>query len=154
MSVCQAICRLREFEKQENRARQFVVAVSANIEDNIVGKDGFDLQRCKPLREKDIMECMERYASGNIPLVHVLGNSKVWKIDTKHAVTVCVDERLGALVKVLTCYVVDDDVDVIHGVCQSVAKKHLYEEHNPHSCDRVNTRCWFMYMYDDNIYHV
>ena len=54
----QAVRRLREFEEAENRERQCVVAVSANIEDNIVGLDGFDLQRSKPLREKDIVNCM------------------------------------------------------------------------------------------------
>ena len=54
--------RLREFEENEGRSRQFVVAVSANIEDNIVGVGGFDLQRSKPLREKDISNCMAEFA--------------------------------------------------------------------------------------------
>lgn len=55
----QSVRRLREFEATEpNRERQFVVAVSANIDDNIVGTSGFDLQRSKPLRERDILQCM------------------------------------------------------------------------------------------------
>lgn len=50
------------------RQRQCVVAVSANMEDGIVGLSGFDLQRGKPLREKDIASCMSLYASKSIPL--------------------------------------------------------------------------------------
>ena len=64
----QAVRRLREYEASENRERQCVVAVSANIEDNIVGTSGFDLQRSKPLRQKDIISCMSLYASKSIPL--------------------------------------------------------------------------------------
>lgn len=57
--------RLREFEKTEgnNRARQFVVAVSANIEDNVLGMDGFDIQHSKPMREKGIVECINVYVN-------------------------------------------------------------------------------------------
>lgn len=60
---------MREFEAKETRKRQFVVAVSANIEDNIVGMSGFDLQRSKPLREKDIIACMNLYATNCVPIV-------------------------------------------------------------------------------------
>ena len=59
-----------------------MVAVSANIEDNIVGMSGFDLQRSKPLREKDIISCMRLYASKSIPLV-VSGDTSSLVIDTK-----------------------------------------------------------------------
>lgn len=59
---------MREFESAEHRQRQCVVAVSANIEDNIVGMGGFDLQRSKPLREKDIIYCMNEYTSERMPL--------------------------------------------------------------------------------------
>jgi hypothetical protein len=52
---------LREFEKAEQRERQCVIAVSANIENNIVGSEGFDMQRSKPIREKDIALCMHSY---------------------------------------------------------------------------------------------
>jgi hypothetical protein len=60
--------RLREFEEKENRERQFVVAVSANIEDTMVGASGFDLQRAKPLRKSDIVNCMKMYAAKTMPL--------------------------------------------------------------------------------------
>mmetsp|Transcript_4443 Transcript_4443/g.7563 ORF Transcript_4443/g.7563 Transcript_4443/m.7563 type:complete len:353 (+) Transcript_4443:3-1061(+) len=64
MSGPEAVHRLREFErKTENRRRQYVVAVSANIEDNVVGVDGFDLERGKPIREKDIVQCMDLYTT-------------------------------------------------------------------------------------------
>ena len=53
--------RLREFEKTEQRERQCIIAVSANIENNIVGSEGFDMQRSKPIREKDIAQCMHKY---------------------------------------------------------------------------------------------
>ena len=45
-----------------------MVAVSANIEDNVVGIEGFDLQRFKPLRKKDVISCMSLYAANSIPL--------------------------------------------------------------------------------------
>jgi len=62
---------LREFEAQEesHRERQCVVAVSANIENSIVGLDGFDLQRSKPLSEKDIVNVMSLYTARRIPLI-------------------------------------------------------------------------------------
>jgi CheY-like chemotaxis protein len=61
MSGPEAISRLREFEKAEQRERQCVIAVSANIENNIVGSEGFDMQHSKPIREKDIALCMHKY---------------------------------------------------------------------------------------------
>ena len=38
-----------------------MIAVSANIENNIVGSEGFDMQHSKPIREKDIAQCMHKY---------------------------------------------------------------------------------------------
>ena len=68
MLFLQCVHRLREFEEKEKRQRQCIIAVSANLEEDVTGMDGFDLQRYKPLREKDILQCMRLYDSKVIPL--------------------------------------------------------------------------------------
>mmetsp|Transcript_20783 Transcript_20783/g.29885 ORF Transcript_20783/g.29885 Transcript_20783/m.29885 type:complete len:796 (-) Transcript_20783:131-2518(-) len=69
MSGPEAIRRLREFEAT-GRQRQFVCAVSANLESEVqcVGWEGFDKALSKPLDTPNILQTMEEYISGAYPL--------------------------------------------------------------------------------------
>eukprot|EP00602_Paraphysomonas_sp_CaronLab_P013656 CAMPEP_0185041062 /NCGR_PEP_ID=MMETSP1103-20130426/39863_1 /TAXON_ID=36769 /ORGANISM="Paraphysomonas bandaiensis, Strain Caron Lab Isolate" /LENGTH=692 /DNA_ID=CAMNT_0027580635 /DNA_START=82 /DNA_END=2160 /DNA_ORIENTATION=+ len=74
MSGPEAIHRLREYEASKyssGRRRQFVCAVSANLESEVecVGWDGFDKTLTKPLDTANIIQTMQEYLSGFYPLI-------------------------------------------------------------------------------------